>query len=80
MTDIVLKLPDTLAAKLDGLAKKLAQSRNSVATHAIETFVDQQFWQMEEIEAALEEAERGDFTNPEDVKKIFEKYNIKTKN
>lgn len=65
---------DETASKLDQLAEKLDRSRSYMAAAAIEAFVEQQEWQLAEIEAGLTEADRGEFASDEDVAKVVRKY------
>ncbi|NVD42004.1 ribbon-helix-helix protein, CopG family [Ensifer sp. HO-A22] len=69
-----VRVKDETASKLDQLAEKLDRYRSYMAAEAIEAFVDQQEWQLAEIEAGLAEVERGEFASDEDVAKVFGKY------
>ena len=74
MTAFTVSVPDSVAEQLDQLAAKLDRSRAYVAAKAIEDFVAREVWQIAEIEAALAEAERGDFATADEVAKVFRKY------
>lgn len=69
-----MRIKDETASKLDQLAEKLDRSRSHMAAEAIEAFVEQQEWQLAEIEAGLAEADRGEFASDEDVAKVVGKY------
>ncbi|MBK5571380.1 CopG family ribbon-helix-helix protein [Ensifer sp. SSB1] len=69
-----MRIKDEPASKLDQLAEKLDRSRSHMAAEAIEAFVEQQEWQLAEIEAGLAEADRGEFASDEDVAKVVGKY------
>lgn len=69
-----VRVKDETASKLDQLAEKLDRSRSYMAAEAIEAFVEQQGWQLAEIEAGLAEADRGEFASDEDVVKVVTKY------
>ncbi|MDF8356398.1 CopG family ribbon-helix-helix protein [Ensifer adhaerens] len=69
-----VRVKDETASKLDQLAEKLDRSRSYRAAEAIEAFVEQQEWQLAEIEAGLTEADRGEFASDEDVAKVVRKY------
>ena len=69
-----VRVKDETASKLDQLAEKLDRSRSYMAAEAIEAFVEQQEWQLAEIEAGLAEADRGEFASEEDVAKVVAKY------
>ncbi len=51
--------PETLD-RLDRLAGALDRSRNYLVNQALKAFLDQQAWQIEEIEAGLAELDRGE--------------------
>ena len=44
------------------------------ALEALEAYLDQQAWQIHDIEEALKEADRGEFASREEVSKLFAKY------
>ncbi|CDM59001.1 putative protein y4kO [Rhizobium favelukesii] len=69
-----VRVSDETASKLNQIAEKLDRSRAYMAAEAIEAFVEQQEWQLAEIEAGLAEADRGEFASAEDVAKIVGKY------
>ncbi|SCW84540.1 Predicted transcriptional regulator [Rhizobium mongolense subsp. loessense] len=69
-----VRVKDETASKLDQLAEKLDRSRSYMAAEAIEAFVEQQEWQLAEIEAGLTDADRGEFASDEDVAKVVRKY------
>ncbi|TCU18473.1 putative transcriptional regulator [Rhizobium sullae] len=69
-----VRVKDETASKLDQLAAKLDRSRSYMAAEAIEAFVEQQEWQLAEIEAGLAEADRGEFASDADVAKVVGKY------
>ena len=74
MTAFTVRVKDETANKLDQLAEKLDRSRSYMAAEAIEAFVEQQEWQLAEIEAGLAEAERGEFASDEDVANVVGNY------
>jgi predicted transcriptional regulator len=77
MTAFTLRLPDDVNEKLDALASKLDRSRSYVATQAISDFIARKSWQLAEIEAGLEDAQRGDFASDAEVAAVVGKYKIK---
>ncbi len=74
MTAFTVRVPDELADKLDRIAQKLDRSRAYVAAQAIEKFVEQEAWQLAEIEAGIAEADKGDFASDEEISKTIAKY------
>ena len=77
MTAFTLRLPDDVTEKLDALASKLDRSRSYVATQAISDFIARESWQLAEIEAGLDEAQRGDFASDAEVATVLTKYQTK---
>ena len=74
MTAFTVRLSDETTNRLDRLATKLDRSRSYVAAQAIEEFLAREAWQLAEIEAAVVEAERGEFATPADVEATLSKY------
>lgn len=77
MTDapvLSLRVKPALKRKLDKIAASLDRPRSWVVTQALESYVEQQAWQIEEIKRGLAEADAGDFASDEEVEKTFEKW------
>lgn len=74
MAAFTVRIPDETAERLDNLARRLDRSRAYMATQAIEDFVSREAWQLDEIEAGLAEAERGEFASAADVAQVLKKY------
>ncbi len=65
-----IRLDDEMLAKLDALAADIDRSRSWLATKAIETYVELNAWQVEQIKAGLAEADRGEFVTEADLDAI----------
>ncbi|MBZ9732080.1 MULTISPECIES: CopG family ribbon-helix-helix protein [unclassified Mesorhizobium] len=74
MSAFTVRLPDETVAKLDQLAEKVDRSRSYVAAQAIEDYVAREEWQLAEIEAGLDEADRGEFAREKDLAGVIAKY------
>lgn len=74
MAAFTVRLPDKTTEKLDQLAEKLDRSRAYVAAQAISEFVQREEWQLAEIAAGVEEADRGDFVGEEALASVIGKY------
>lgn len=74
MAAFTVRIPDETAKRLENLARRLDRSRAYMATQAIEDFVSREAWQLDEIEAGLAEAERGEFASAADVAQVLKKY------
>ena len=71
---INVRMTDDMTDKLDRLAKVMDRPRSWVVTRAIEEYVSGQDWQIQEIEAALGEADAGDFAADGEVQAAFAKW------
>lgn len=65
-----IRLDDEMLAKLDSLAADTDRSRNWIAAKAIESYVELNAWQIEQIKAGLAEADRGEFVSEADLDAI----------
>jgi predicted transcriptional regulator len=74
MNALTVRLPDEVADRLEALASRLDRSSAHVAAQAIGEYVDRQAWQVAEIEAALQEAGRGEFATEAEVAAVLEKH------
>ncbi len=71
---VTVRLGSELKDKLDALARSTKRSKSFLAGEAIAAFVELNAWQVGEIEAAVAEADAGDFVSDEDVARAFAKY------
>ena len=74
MAAFTVRVPEDVAAQLDALASKMDRSRSYVAARAIGDFVAREAWQLAEIEAGWNEAERGEFASEAEVEDVLKKY------
>ena len=70
------KLEPSVAKKLYLLAKATDRSRSFLVAEAIETYVKDQTWQIQAIQEAIKEADRGNFATDKEVKKAFKKWGV----
>ena len=73
-TTISIRLEAGIKTRLDQLADATNRSKSFLAAEAIRAFVELNEWQVREIQAALREADAGDFAKPSDVKKVLGKW------
>ncbi len=71
---ITIRLARGLRDQLDALALSTKRSKSFLAAQAIESFVEQNAWQVFEIEKGVREAEAGDFASPDEVESVFTKW------
>ena len=73
-TTISIRLEADVKTRLDQLADATNRSKSFLAAEAIRAFVELNEWQIREIQAALREADAGDFAKSSEVKKVFGKW------
>ena len=72
-TVLTLRLNPSLKKELDKLARSTRRSQSRLAAEAIRQYIDVNRWQVEHIEKALEQADRGDFLSEREVSAMFRK-------
>jgi RHH-type transcriptional regulator, rel operon repressor / antitoxin RelB len=75
-TTITIRLEPELKDRLDQLAEATHRSKSFLAAEAIREFIDLNEWQIQEIKAAIKEADAGDFADDQDVKSVFAKWDV----
>jgi predicted transcriptional regulator len=73
-TTISIRLESTVKMRLERLADSTRRSKSFLAAEAVRAFVELNEWQIQEIHAALREADAGDFAKPAEVRKILRKW------
>ena len=73
-TTISMRVDDELVHQLDRLASCMGRSRTYVVSEAIQAYVREQAWQVQEIQDALREAEAGDFADAAEVDAVMGKW------
>ena len=66
---ISVRVPTSVAQRLETLAKSVERSKSYIAAEAIEEYLDIHEWQVEAIQAGLKEIEQGAVIDFFDVKK-----------
>jgi RHH-type transcriptional regulator, rel operon repressor / antitoxin RelB len=66
-TTITIRVGDEIRHRLDRLAESTQRTKSFLAAEAIREYVENNEWQVEEIQAALAEANAGDFVRDKDV-------------
>ena len=70
-TTLSIRLEEDVKARLDQLADATNRSKSFLAAEAIRAFVELNEWQIREIQAALQEADAGEFAKPSEVNKVL---------
>lgn len=73
-TMISLRIADETVQRLEILAKAMGRSRSFVTIEAIEHYIEQQAWQVAQIEQAIIEANAGNFASDESVQAVMDKW------
>jgi predicted transcriptional regulator len=68
-----VRVAPALRQKLDRVATALDRPRSWVVVRALESYVEQQAWQIAETRRGLAEAAAGDFASPAEVAAAFAK-------
>jgi predicted transcriptional regulator len=76
MTAITIQLDDKVLGELDALAAKVERPREELLGEAVVDYLAFQHSQIEEIEAGLAEADRGEFASDEEVAAVFAKFGV----
>lgn len=71
---INVRLPSAVYEKLEALANATARTKSFVTQEALATYLDAHAWQVQDIQAGIDDAERGDFASAEEVRAVFAKY------
>lgn len=75
-TTMTIRLEDEVKNRLDVLAEATQRSKSFLAAEAIKAYVESNEWQIAEIQAALIEAEAGDFASDGDVADLAQKWGV----
>jgi RHH-type transcriptional regulator, rel operon repressor / antitoxin RelB len=69
-----VRLPQELAAQLDTLTKSTGRTKSALTVEALRGYLEAENWQIADIQAGVEEANRGEFASTEEVKAFFAKH------
>ena len=73
-TTMTIRLDDQIKDRLDALAEATQRSKSFLAAEAIRVYVESNDWQIGEVQAALLEADAGDFAADGDVADLARKW------
>jgi predicted transcriptional regulator len=73
-TIVTLRIPAELRERLDTLAKATRRSRAYLGLEALREYLDNQAWQIEQIQKGIQEADADDFASEDEVKAVFAKW------
>lgn len=75
-TTMTIRLEDEVKIRLNRLAEATQRSKSFLAAEAIRAFVENNEWQIAEIQAALQEADAGDFASDKEVAALTRKWKL----
>jgi RHH-type rel operon transcriptional repressor/antitoxin RelB len=75
-TTMTIRLEPDVKKRLDRLAAATDRSKSFLAAEAVRAYVENNEWQIEEVRAALEEANAADFATDKDVAKLARKWKV----
>ena len=73
---MTVRIEDDVKDRLDLLAEATQRSRSFLAAEAIRAYVGSNEWQIGEIQAALKEADAGDFASDKAVAALGRKWKV----
>ena len=71
---INVRVPISLISQLDEIATATARTKSFVTVESLSSYLEAQAWQVKEVQAAIAEADSGDFATDEQVNAVFAKY------
>ena len=69
-----VRLPVELHGQLEQLVQATGRSKSFLTIEALKNYVGQEQWQIADIQAGLQEADKGEFASVEEVSAVFAKY------
>ena len=73
---MTIRLDADLKTMLDKLADVTHRSKSYLAAEAVREYIELNEWQLQEIQAAVTEADAGDFASEESVNAVFGKWGV----
>ena len=73
---MTIRLDADLKIRLDKLADATHRSKSYLAAEAVREYIELNEWQLQEIQAAVTEADAGDFASEESVNAVFGKWGV----
>jgi predicted transcriptional regulator len=71
---MTVRIPEDVRERLDRLAEATERTRSWLALDAIRSYVEEQEWQVAEIERGVRDADAGDFAGEDEVRAAFGKW------
>jgi predicted transcriptional regulator len=71
---LTVRVPHELHSRLTALAKTTGRTKSFYVLDNLKERIEHDLWEIEQTQAAIEEADRGEFTSDEEVNALFAKY------
>lgn len=71
---MTIRLDSRVRNRLHRLAEATHRSKSFLAAEAIREFVELNEWQIQEVRAAIKEADAGDFASEKEINEVFTKF------
>ena len=75
-TTMTIRLEPELKSRLDKLSAITHRSKSFLAAEAVREFIELNEWQIEEIKAAVKEADAGNFASDQEVRLVLNKWDV----
>lgn len=75
-TTMTVRIDDDIKDRLEVLAGATRRSKSFLAAEAIRAYVDTNEWQIAEIQAAIKEADAGDFASDQEVDDLAKRWGV----
>jgi len=75
-TTMTIRIESELKLRLDKLSESTHRSKSYLAAEAVREYVDLNEWQINEIKAAVKEADSGDFASEKDINSVLNKWDV----
>ena len=75
-TTMTVRLENDIKDRLDVLAEATQRSKSFLAAEAIRSYVENNEWQIGEIQAAMKEADAGDFAADKEVTSLARTWKV----
>lgn len=71
---INVRVPESVFQQLDEIAKATERTKSFVALTALNSYLQEQSWQIRDVKEGIAEADNGAFATDEEISAVFAKY------
>ena len=71
---INVRVPESVFQQLEEIAKATERTKSFVALAALNSYLQEQSWQIQDIKEGIAEADNGEFATDEEVTTVFARY------